>query len=169
MNRPFYFAPRREYRLRGFYFAFGRAESKSRFNGRTTAKGSFRYIHTPRHQKTPPRPKKTPQNRFPPRPRPAPISPHPRARNPYHPGRIFRPHSDNLHHPSHTTHHPPSTLNTSLPSLPPPFPSIKWWLTGRKRGAKPYKTPQNRRIHELSKTIQNSPKPPKISSSPVFI
>lgn len=64
----------------------------------------------------------------------------------------------------------PPPPRQSPPPLPSPsIPSIKRGLTGRKWGAKPYKTPQNRWIRKLSKTIQNSPKPPKIASSPVFI
>lgn len=66
---------------------------------------------------------------------------------------------------------PSPTLHSQhLPSLAPAsLPLNKMGVDRPKSGCKPYKTPQNRRIHELSKTIQNSPKPPKISSSPVFI
>lgn len=171
INRPFYFAPRREYRLRGFYFGRNQkavlmgVQRQKRFSGISIPPITETRAHAPKNARkidfrpapkitTPTRPQSTRIKSIPP-PTTKTISP------------SSLPFLSPL--PFHTTHHPPSTLNTSLPLSPSSLPSIKRGLTGRKWGTKPYKTPQNRRIRKLSKTIQNSPKPPKISSSPVFI
>lgn len=135
INRPFLIAPRREYRLREFYFAFGRAESNAvltgvqrqkAFSGISTPPATKKRAHAPKNtHKIDLRPA---QNHHTPH-----HTPHPQS---IPPQRYIPPPPRQSPPPTHSQHPFSETAPTSLPL--------------NKKGVD--------RPKEGYKTLQNSPK-----------